>query len=486
MKIRILILSQPPSGHIMRIFFTLLLVTSFFHLGNTQAALPTEPLRLVVIGTGYVGLVTGTCFAELGHQVTCLDIDADKIARLHEGEIPFFEPGLEELVKKNVTAGRLLFSTDYAASVPSAEVCFIAVPTPSKENGGCDTRYIMSVAEKITYYMSDGVLVINKSTAPPGTAFTIQEKIEKSLQEQGRVVTFQIASNPEFLKEGSAVKDCLYPDRVILGGNTAEALETMKRLYAGLNLREEQIITMDLLSAEMTKYAANAMLASRISFMNELAGLCERWGASIENVRIGIGADPRIGSQFLCAGIGYGGSCFPKDVRALKMMGEETGYPTLMCEAIDAVNANQKRLLGEKIKNHYTALKDKKIAIWGLAFKPNTDDMREAPSLDLIRYLLQEGAYLRLYDPIAMDNAKKLLPDSPQIVWSDSPLEAAEGADGIALVTEWAEFRTVDLNLLLTRMHGKSFFDGRNQYHPEEMRLKGFEYFGIGFPPPRP
>jgi UDPglucose 6-dehydrogenase len=430
-----------------------------------------------MIGTGYVGLVTGACFAEMGHHVICLDIDREKIERLKNGEIPIFEPGLEELIKRNVSAGRLQFTSDYAEGVKHSLVCFLAVPTPSDEKGSCDLSHVLLAIEQIAEQMDGYRLIVNKSTVPVGSAEKVKQLIG-SLQNH----PFDVVSNPEFLKEGSAVNDCMKPDRVVIGTDNPKAAELMKELYSPFTLNHDRILLMDIPSAEMTKYAANAMLATRISFMNELAGLCEKLGANINDVRVGIGSDTRIGYQFLYAGIGYGGSCFPKDIRALRSMAEAVNYPTPILEAVNTINEAQKRLLSKKISLYFGNPSGKTIAIWGLAFKPNTDDMREAPSLQLIQELLSQGAILRLYDPVSMSKAQKTLPSHPNLYWCQDEYDAAQGADGIALVTEWKQFRFVDFATILNSMAGKGFFDGRNQYKPHEMQAKGFDYFGIGIP----
>lgn len=437
-------------------------------------------MNLLIIGTGYVGLVTGASFAETGHHVMCLDIDPAKIETLQKGILPFFEPGLEELVKRNIQAGRLSFTNDYQTAIDFAPVCFIAVPTPSGEDGSCDIRYVINAATEIAKNMKGYKLVINKSTVPIGTATQVKEIISSVLQKREIVMDFDVVSNPEFLKEGSAVNDCMKPDRVIIGADNQRSITLMKEIYSSFTFNHDRIIIMDALSAEMTKYAANAMLATRISFMNELAGLCEKVGANINEVRVGIGSDTRIGYQFLYAGIGYGGSCFPKDIRALRAIAQKNSYETTLLNAVDMVNHRQKKILGSKIQHYFGDLSKKTIAIWGLSFKPNTDDMREAPSLHLIEELLDLGATLRLYDPASMSKARTILPSHDRLHWSKDEYDAAQGADGIALLTEWKQFRFVDFKAVLRIMKGKGFFDGRNQYRSHEMRSKGFDYFGIG------
>jgi UDPglucose 6-dehydrogenase len=440
-------------------------------------------MHLLIVGTGYVGLVTGACFAEMGHHVTCLDIDHAKIDKLQNGIIPIFEPGLEEIVKRNVEKKRLFFTTDYREGVQKANVCFIAVPTPSSEDGSCDLSYVLEAAEQIAHEMDEYRIIVNKSTVPVGSAKQVKETIEAALRIRGAEIPFDVVSNPEFLKEGSAVSDCMKPDRVILGVDSPEAAAVMKEIYSAFTVNHDRIMLMDTLSAEMTKYAANAMLATRISFMNELSGLCEKVGANINQVRIGIGSDVRIGYHFLYAGIGYGGSCFPKDLRALASMAKSVGYETPLLEAVETINLRQKKVLGRKILHYFAdEMRNKTIAIWGLSFKPDTDDIREAPSISLIRELLAKGALLRLYDPASLNHAKALFSDHPRIAFCDDEYDAAEGAHAIALVTEWKQFRFVNFEPILEKMQGKAFFDGRNQYKPSEMQAKGFDYFGIGVP----
>ncbi len=441
-------------------------------------------MKLLVVGTGYVGLVTGSCFAEMGHSVTCLDIDQEKIALLKQGGIPIFEPGLEEIVKRNAEAGRLKFTTDFAEGIKTALVCFLAVSTPASENGSANLTYLKQAAEKIAEHMTDYTIIVNKSTVPVGTADLVHEWIEAVLKRRQVNIEFDVVSNPEFLKEGEAVSDFMKPDRIVIGTKNPRVAVLMQELYAPFNLSFDRVLIMDPLSAEMTKYAANAMLASRISFMNEIAHLCEKVGADISKVRKGIGSDLRIGPAFLYAGAGYGGSCFPKDIKALQATAREWGCPTPVLDAIEEVNGKQKELVPQKIHDYYKGdLASKTIAVWGLAFKPGTDDMREAPSLILIRSLLQQGAHVRLFDPVAMQKAKQLLRPSPQITWCKDEFEAASGADAIALMTEWKQFRFVDFKRILPTMKGNAFFDGRNQYTPSEMAVRGFDYFCIGRPP---
>lgn len=437
-------------------------------------------MKILIVGTGYVGLVTGACFAEMGHHVICLDIDAKKIQDLQNGIIPIFEPGLEEIVKRNVKAGRLLFTTDYKMGVVNCLACFLALPTPAGEDGSCDLQYVLSAATQIGAHMPSYRLIINKSTVPVGSADKVKKAI---LSAQLKPIDFDVVSNPEFLKEGSAVADCLKPDRIILGVENPKALQLMKEIYSAFTLSYDRILAMDIRSAEMTKYAANAMLANRISFINELAGLCEKVGANINDVRIGIGSDERIGYHFLYAGIGFGGSCFPKDIRALAALGKEVGYSMPILEAVNTINQRQKKILGQKIASHFQGnLSGKTIAIWGLSFKPDTDDIREAPSLQLIEELLAQGAILRLYDPVSMDKTKNQLKSHPSLYFCQDEYEAALGSDAVALVTEWKQFRFVDFEDILKTMKGRAFFDGRNQYKQHEMQAKGFHYYGIGVP----
>lgn len=441
-------------------------------------------MKMIMIGTGYVGLVTGACFAEMGHTVTCLDIDAGKIERLKQGEIPIYEPGLEEMVKRNLAQKRIFFTTDYK-SVSDATVCFIAVPTPSREDGSCDTTYVEAAARSIAKAMKGPLIIVNKSTVPVGTAAFVTKVIKEELEKKGITIPFDVVSNPEFLKEGAAVQDCLKPDRIIIGSNSAQATEVMKEVYSAFTLSHDRILIMDVLSAEMTKYAANAMLATRISFMNEISRICREVGANVNEVRKGIGSDHRIGYSFLYPGVGYGGSCFPKDIRALISKAKEVGLEPKILEAVDEVNHKQKQLLGQQMISYFAkkgGMQNKTIAIWGLSFKPDTDDMREAPSLELIQQLLKQGAKLKLFDPVAIPNARKLLPETPQIIWCASETEAAQDADAIALVTEWKQFRLVDFTPIQDKMKGLAFFDGRNQYKPVDMRNRGFDYICIGVP----
>lgn len=439
-------------------------------------------MQILMVGTGYVGLVTGACFAEMGHMVTCLDINKEKIEMLQKGEVPIYEPGLDELVKRNLQQKRLKFTTDYAKAVAEAKVCFIAVPTPSRDDGSCDISYVETAAREIAKHMNGYKIIVNKSTVPVGTAARVQAVIR---EERGDTVSFDVVSNPEFLKEGAAVQDCLKPDRIIIGANAAKPIEVLKEIYSSFTLSHDRILVMDILSAEMTKYAANAMLALRISFMNEIADVCKKVGANVNEVRKGIGSDSRIGYSFLYPGVGYGGSCFPKDVRALISTAKNAGCNPLLLEATDTVNERQKKVLGQKMIQYFASrggVKNKTIGIWGLSFKPDTDDMREAPSITFIEELLKEGAKVRLFDPVSIPNAKKILGTSSQITWCDNEFEAADGADAVALLTEWKQFRLVDFQSVQSQMKGIAFFDGRNQYKPLDMKEKGFDYIAIGVP----
>lgn len=440
-------------------------------------------MHILVVGAGYVGLVSASCFAEMGNHVICLDIDKEKIEKLTQGIIPIYEPGLEELVKRNLESKRLQFSTDYSYSVKNADICFIAVATPSTTDGSCDLSYVQTAARQIAEHSDKSKLIVIKSTVPVGTASSIQKLIQSELEKRGLEISCDVVSNPEFLKEGAAVNDCLKPDRIIIGSESLQAIKTMKDLYSSFTVNHERIICMDSLSAEMTKYAANAMLATRISYMNELSLLCEKLGANIHNVRIGIGSDPRIGYHFLYSGVGYGGSCFPKDIRALLAIAENADSPMPLLHAVELVNQNQKKLMAKKLSAYFSeenGVEDKTIGIWGLSFKPDTDDMREAPSIELINELLASGAILRVFDPIAMENAKKIWKGEKNIFFCQDEYEVSKGSDALVLMTEWKQFRFVDFERIRKLMKRAAFFDGRNQYKPLEMKAKGFDYFGIG------
>ena len=440
-------------------------------------------MKLLVVGTGYVGLVSGTCLAEMGHSVICLDINPEKIENLKNGHIPIYEPGLEEMVRRNTYGGRLSFTTDYATSVASSSVCFITVDTPVAPDGHANLRYIENAVTAIAEHMNEYRLIVLKSTVPVGTSEHVKKIMQETLKKRGFKVDFDIVSNPEFLKEGNAVNDCMKPDRIIIGSDSAKAIEIMKDIFSSFMLSHERLIVMDNASAEVTKYAANAMLAARISFMNELSGFCELTGADINKVRKGIGSDKRIGYSFLYAGPGFGGSCFPKDLKALQATGKALGYPLTMIEVIESINQKQKKVLGKKISLHFASkggVKGKTIGILGLSFKPDTDDMREASSLVLIHDLLAEGCSLRLYDPVAMENAKKILPHNSAIYWAKNELDTAHGVDAMVLVTEWKQFRFLPFEEIKKSMKGSAFFDGRNQYNAETMSEFGFDYIGIG------
>ena len=442
-------------------------------------------MHLTIIGTGYVGLITGACFAEMGHTVMCLDIDHEKIENLKKGVIPIYEPGLEEMVKRNMNGRRLYFSTDYSEAISFGKVCFIAVPTPSRDDGSCETKYVDAAARQIGLFLKDELIIVNKSTVPVGTAARVRQVIQNELSKRKCTFSFDVASNPEFLKEGAAIQDCLKPDRIVIGADNPKTADTLREIYSPFIINHDKMLLMDIPSAEMTKYASNAMLATRISFMNEIAEICKSVGANINEVRKGIGSDSRIGYSFLYAGVGYGGSCFPKDIRALIAKAKEAGCEAKLLEAVDDVNLRQKKVLSEKIYHYFAprgGIKNKTIAVWGLSFKPDTDDMREAPSLVFIEDLLAQGALLRLYDPISMPNARNLLKGKPNLVWCSDEFDAVKGADAVALLTEWKQFRLVDFNPVRKNMKGIAFFDGRNQYKPLEMKLKGFDYISIGVP----
>jgi UDPglucose 6-dehydrogenase len=439
-------------------------------------------MNLTIIGSGYVGLVTGACFADAGNHVLCLDVDHDKVSQLNAGKIPIFEPGLEPLVRRNREAGRLRFTTDVAASVAHAELQMIAVGTPPGEDGSADLQHVLSAARAIGRNMESWKAVITKSTVPVGTADKIRAAVIEELEKRKSEVGFAVVSNPEFLKEGAAVEDFMRPDRVIIGAEDARALGLLRQIYAPFQRNHERIMTMGVRSAELTKYAANSMLATRISFMNEIANLAEAIGADIEEVRRGIGSDPRIGYSFLYAGAGYGGSCFPKDVKALTRSAIEAGRPLRVLAAVDQVNDAQKHVLGDKIRARFgDNLSGKRFALWGLAFKPNTDDMREAPSRTVIADLIGAGAtVVRAYDPVAANEARKIFANENRLKIVDSAIDALEGADALAIVTEWQEFRSPDFEAIKTRLKTPAIFDGRNLYDPEVVRGHGIEYYPIG------
>jgi UDPglucose 6-dehydrogenase len=436
-------------------------------------------MKITIVGTGYVGLVTGACFAEVGIDVTCVDIDILKIENLKKGIIPIYEPGLEEIVERNVAKGRLHFTTNLAETLDGCEVVFSAVGTPPDEDGSADLSYVIGVAREVAQRMNDYLLIVTKSTVPVGTANLVRDAMREELEKRGVNIPFDVASNPEFLKEGAAVDDFLKPDRIVVGVGSDRAQELMSKLYKPFTLNGHPVIFMDIPSAEMTKYAANAMLATRISFMNDVANLCEIMGADVNMVRKGIGSDPRIGPKFLYPGVGYGGSCFPKDVKALIKTADQNGYSMRVLKAVEDVNDDQKLVLFNKVSNYFDGdLAGKTIAIWGLSFKPETDDMREAPSLVLIRKFLAAGCRIKAYDPVAMPETMRKIGNV--IEYAKGEYEALDGADCLLLVTEWKEFRVPNLELMKKLMKNKLIFDGRNIYDAEEMRAAGFEYYGIG------
>jgi UDPglucose 6-dehydrogenase len=436
-------------------------------------------MKIAVIGTGYVGLVTGTCLAEVGIDVTCIDIDTNKIENLKKGILPIYEPGLEELVSRNVDAGRLHFSTSLAESVKGCDIAFIAVGTPPGEDGSADLKYVIGVAREIGQHIDDYIVVVTKSTVPVGTAKKVKAAVQEELDKRSSRIIFDVASNPEFLKEGAAVEDFLKPDRIVVGVETKKAEELMRKLYKPFTLNNHPIIFMDIPSAEMTKYAANAMLATKISFMNDIANLCEIMGADVNLVRKGIGSDPRIGNKFIYPGIGYGGSCFPKDVKALVKTAEDHGHQMRILQAVEDVNNDQKTVIFNKIMKHYGGeIKGKLFAIWGLSFKPKTDDMREAPSLVIIESLLKAGANVKAYDPVAMHETQKVLGD--QITYAKDQNDALIDADALIVATEWPEFRSPNFNVMTKLLKTQTIFDGRNIYELDEMKELGFTYYCIG------
>lgn len=438
-------------------------------------------MKISIVGTGYVGLVTGTCLAEVGHHVLCLDSDPNKIQQLQSGIPTIYEPGLEDMLQRNIASGRLQFTTSVEASAKFGEVQFIAVGTPPDETGAADMQYVLAAAEGIAQYMQKNTIVVNKSTVPVGTADRVRTMMQKTLTKRGAKLSFSVISNPEFLKEGAAIEDFMRPDRIIIGASNERDIEIMKTLYAPFNRHHQRIITMDIRSAELTKYAANCMLASRISFMNELANLADELGADIENVRIGIGSDPRIGYDFIYAGCGYGGSCFPKDVKALANTAAQLGIHMQMLQAAEDINMKQKHVLVDKIRKRFgDDLSGMRFAVWGLAFKPNTDDMREAPSRAMIDRLIGLGATIQAYDPVAMSEAKRLYAEQEEISFANSPFDALEGADALIIITEWKEFRAPDFEAVKQALNYPVIFDGRNLYAPDVMRSLGLEYYGIG------
>ena len=441
-------------------------------------------MKLAVIGTGYVGLVAGVCFAEAGNDVLCVDVDESKLARLRNGELTIYEPGLEHLFARNLREGRLHFTNDLAAAVSHADIVFLALPTPQGESGEADLSYILNCARSIGGLLEEYTVIVTKSTVPVGTADKVRAAIDEAMQERGAKVEFDVASNPEFLREGVAVEDFLKPERVVIGTDSARAEELLRELYHPFVLSGNPILTMDSRSAEITKYAANAMLAVRISFMNEIAGLCEACDANVDFVRLGIGLDSRIGKRFLFAGTGYGGSCFPKDVSALVMTGREFNAPQRLSEATQQINQNQKKTLLPRIEAHFGGdLSGKKFAVWGIAFKPNTDDIREAPALIIIDELVKRGAIVSAYDAEAMPPAKRVLaPLGDAVHFAQNPYEACEGADALVIVTEWNSFRDPDWQQMHARLKNAVIFDGRNIYELETVAHHGFTYYSIGRP----
>ena len=438
-------------------------------------------MKVTVIGTGYVGLVTGTCLAEVGNEVLCLDVDPKKIETLKNGGIPIYEPGLEDMVKRNVEAGRLSFTTDIEESVHFGQIQFIAVGTPPDEDGSADLQYVVAAARNIGRNMKEFKLVVDKSTVPVGTADKVKAALREELARRGLDLEICVASNPEFLKEGAAVEDFMKPDRIVIGTESERATQLLRQLYAPFQRNRERLTVMDVRSAELTKYAANAMLATRISFMNELAILAEKLGADIEQVRHGIGSDPRIGYDFLYAGCGYGGSCFPKDVQALRRTAQENGIPLRVLDAVEDANEAQKQVLINKLVARFGKdLQGKRFAMWGLAFKPNTDDMREAPSRSMLEALWAMGASVSAYDPAAMEETRRIYGERADLQLVDSPLDALKGADALLIVTEWKVFRSPNFDTLKALLRSPVVFDGRNLYEPRAMRDLGFEYFPIG------
>ncbi len=438
-------------------------------------------MKVTIFGTGYVGLVTGACLAEMGNHVVCVDIDAGKVERLKQGDIPIYEPGLEPLVKQNFAEGRLAFTTDAAPAIAHGDIIFIAVGTPPDEDGSADLQYVLAVARTIGRQLDRYAVVVNKSTVPVGTADRVRQAIADELAARGAAVDFDVVSNPEFLKEGDAVEDCLRPDRIVIGSNSERAIATMRKLYAPFNRNHDRTVLMDVRSAELTKYAANAMLATKISFMNEIANIAERVGADVELVRQGIGSDPRIGYHFIYPGAGYGGSCFPKDVQALERTARAHGYEAHLLGAVEQVNHEQKAKLFELIQRHFGGqLAGKTVALWGLAFKPNTDDMREASSRRLMEMLWAAGARVRAFDPEAADETRRIYGERADLVLCEHPYDALDGADALAILTEWKAFRSPDFARIRSALATPVIFDGRNLYDPAAVEEAGLAYYGIG------
>jgi UDPglucose 6-dehydrogenase len=442
-------------------------------------------MKLTVVGTGYVGLVTGACFAEMGHCVTCVDIDAEKVAKLKEGWLPIYEPGLKPIVLRGCEDGRLLFTTSLADAIEGTEIIFIAVGTPPGEDGSADLKHVLAVATEIGSHLSEYAVVVTKSTVPVGTAEKVKQAVSRQLQDRGADIAFDVVSNPEFLKEGAAVEDFMKPDRIVVGVDADRSRGVMRELYKDFSRNHDRILFMGVKDAEMTKYAGNSMLATKISFMNEIANLCDQLGVDVENVRLGIGSDSRIGYSFIYPGCGYGGSCFPKDVRALIHMAGENGYRSMILQAVHERNEDQKHVLCRKITDRFGAdLSGLTFGLWGLAFKPGTDDIREAPAIILIRELVEAGARVRAYDPEALEATRVELPgewfDNGSVTLVRHQYEALEQADALALVTEWKPFRHPDFRAMKEMMKQLVIFDGRNQYDPHSLKEDGFEYFGIG------
>ena len=436
-------------------------------------------MKIAIVGTGYVGLVTGTCFAEVGMNVTCIDIDQNKIDNLHKGILPIYEPGLDEMVNRNVEKKRLHFSTNLAEAIQGAEVVFIAVGTPPDEDGSADLKYVLAVASSIGKHAQHPMVVVTKSTVPVGTAEKVRGALKEELLKRKSDLEIYVASNPEFLKEGAAIEDFMKPDRIVVGVDNPKAEELIRKLYKPFLMNGHPIYFMDIPSAEMTKYAANAMLATKISFMNDIANLCEIMGADVNMVRKGIGSDTRIGTKFIYPGVGYGGSCFPKDVKALIKTANENKYNMRVLTAVEEVNENQKEVLFNKVKNHFKGdLKGKKFALWGLSFKPKTDDMREAPSLVIIEKLLKEGASVVAYDPVAMHEAQRMIGDT--ITYSLDMYDSLNNADALLIVTEWPEFRVPDFEEIGKRLNEKTLFDGRNIFDFQDMKKLGYNYYCVG------
>ena len=438
-------------------------------------------MKITIFGSGYVGLVTGACFADVGNDVLCVDVDPRKVTMLQRGEIPIHEPGLDDLVRRNGDSGRLRFTTDLAEGVAHGLFQFIAVGTPPDEDGSADLQHVRAVARSIGQHLEDYRIVVNKSTVPVGTAGVVRDTITAALAERGRDIPFSVASNPEFLKEGAAIQDFMRPDRIIVGSDDHRATVQLRNLYAPFNRNRDRLIEMDVRSAELTKYAANAMLATKISFMNEMANLAERLGADIEKVRIGIGADPRIGYHFIYPGCGYGGSCFPKDVKALEYTARSADYEATLLQAVEAVNERQKNVLFAKIQRHFKGeLRGRTFALWGLAFKPGTDDMREAPSRNLLEALWREGCTVRAYDPAAIKEAGRIYGERPDFQLCTKPMDVLAGADALVIVTEWSLFRSPDFDAIRQQLKQALIFDGRNLYDPDYLREQGFVYYAIG------